>query len=421
MVTGNEYIFPNIDDALEYVLKNEQKALASDRKRQVAPCVPEQPTSSFLKPGMIPKLISVDSLDYPYSGYFNNASSESFVMSRLASGRYSLKPNLCERKYLFRGETEFHSPCTPSLFRKNKQKQYIEELAIGQEMELLMLSHPLVQLLDLGVELNGQLFRFEMNLFGLTQHYYNKTCFLDMTSSPQVAAFFATTDYDWKTDTYSPILDEEHVAGILYYYSLDIDTDFKEVPLTTIGLQVFPRSGKQYGFLYRLTKEQDFNTFSRLQMMRFKHDPKIAQRIFDEFHGGKDLFPDDILMNHWKACNRDKLVLSNRTVLANQVNNPSSSVDDLIHELENLGYEIRDYIPTFTKDELKDYYAAIKKGFWNEFCSRIYIPGDNGSILNALKSLPYDQRYQWAFDESIPYTIDYNQGVVLKKFARCLK
>lgn len=135
------------------------------------------------------KLIPVDSLNYPYSGYFNNAPSESFVMSRLASGRYSLKPNLHERKFLFRGETEFHSPCTPSLFRKNEQKQYIEELAIGQEMELLMLSHPLVQLLDLGVELNGQQFRFEMNLLGLTQHYYNKTCFLDMTSSPQVAAF----------------------------------------------------------------------------------------------------------------------------------------------------------------------------------------------------------------------------------------
>lgn len=54
MVTGNEYIFPNIDDALAYVLDNEQRALAS--------------------------------------------------------GRYALKPNLRERKYLFRGETEFHSP-----------------------------------------------------------------------------------------------------------------------------------------------------------------------------------------------------------------------------------------------------------------------------------------------------------------------
>ena len=51
MVTGNEYIFPNIDDALEYVLENEQEALALDKKRQVAPCVLEQPTSSFLKLG----------------------------------------------------------------------------------------------------------------------------------------------------------------------------------------------------------------------------------------------------------------------------------------------------------------------------------------------------------------------------------
>ena len=46
---------------------------------------------------------------------------------------------------------------------------------------------------------------------------------------------------------------------------------------------------------------------------------------------------------------------------------------------------------------------------------------DNGSILNALKSLPSDKRYKWAFEEGIPYTIDYNQGVVLKKFASCLK
>ena len=48
----------------------------------------------------------------------------------------------------------------------------------GQEMMLLMLSHPMVQLLDMGVEINGELMRFEMNLFGLTQHYYNKTRFL---------------------------------------------------------------------------------------------------------------------------------------------------------------------------------------------------------------------------------------------------
>ena len=40
-------------------------------------------------------------------------------------------------------------------------------------MFYLILSHPLVQLLDLGVVLNGELVRFEMNLYGLIQHYYN--------------------------------------------------------------------------------------------------------------------------------------------------------------------------------------------------------------------------------------------------------
>lgn len=47
-----------------------------------------------------------------------------------------------------------------------------------------------------------------MNLYGLTQHYYNKSCLLDLTSNPQVAAFFATSIYDAKTDSYIPIVDE---------------------------------------------------------------------------------------------------------------------------------------------------------------------------------------------------------------------
>lgn len=414
MVTGNEYIFHNIDDALAYVLNNEQKALAEDSKRQKAPvCIPF---------GLPPVgQIAVNSLDYPLNGYFNSAPSNSFIMSRLASGRYSLKPNLCKRKYLFRGETEFHSPCTPNIFRNKKQKRYIGELATGQEMMLLLLSHPLVQLLDLGVELNGHLYRFEMNLFGLTQHYYNKTSFLDLTSNPQVAAFFATTSYDWRTDSYSPILDGNHLPGVLYYYSLDIESDFSMTPLSTIGLQVFPRSGRQYGFLYNVEKGQDFNLLPKLQMVRFNHDSVISKRIFDEFHGGVDLFPDDILMEHWKTFNRDKMVLSNRTVLANQIMNRNSSVEELTRELEGLGYEIQNYVPAFTQDELDIYYGAVKNGLWEEFCSAIYIPGDDGSKLAALKSLPSDHRYRWAFEAGVSHSIDYNQGFVLKKFVNCLK
>ena len=74
--------------------------------------------------------------------------------------------------------------------RNPHQRRFTAEMIRGQEMRILMMSHPLVQLLDLGVELCGMVYRFEMNLFGLTQHYYNKTSFLDLTSDPQVAAFF---------------------------------------------------------------------------------------------------------------------------------------------------------------------------------------------------------------------------------------
>lgn len=166
MVTGKEYIFENIEQALKYVLGMEQKALAADIYRSKPPII--------IRPDLGMHPIPVDSLDYPLGAWFNNEADDKFVMTRLMSGRYSLKPNLSNRKILFRGESEFHNPCKPNLFRNNK-KRFTAELARGQEMMLLMLSHPLVQLLDLGVELCGEVYRFEMNLFGLTQHYYNKT------------------------------------------------------------------------------------------------------------------------------------------------------------------------------------------------------------------------------------------------------
>ena len=36
MVTGNEYVFENIDQALAYVLESERNALAADKYRQTA-------------------------------------------------------------------------------------------------------------------------------------------------------------------------------------------------------------------------------------------------------------------------------------------------------------------------------------------------------------------------------------------------
>ena len=420
MVTGNEYVFDNIDEALKYVLEAEQRALEADAYRQAPPTMVRAYDM---------KKMPVDSLDYPLSAWYNNAGEDKFVMTRLRSGRYSLKPNLRHRKFLFRGESELHNPCKPNLSRNLKQKLFTKELMKGQEMMLLMMSHPLVQLLDLGVELCGELCRFEMNLFGLTQHYYNKTSFLDLTSDPQVAAFFATTKYDWKTDTYSPIEDEDSKLGVLYYYSLNIDEDFgvqndgRRSPLSTIGLQVFPRSGRQRGFLYDLRPNENFNDVARVNAVRFRHKADIARRIYTQYDGGKKLFPDDILMQHWNCENKDKDIISNRTVLMNKIDNPQMTLAEVESEVRSLGFDIRDYVPRFTREELDAYYAAVKEeGLWADFCSKIHIPGDkDGKMMQALQSLPSDPRYRWAFERDDSHVTEFEKGYVMRVYRECLR
>lgn len=433
MVTGNEYIFENIDEALKYVLDLEKKALASDPYRQKPATIMRQIPGMFSQPctDEIIKnaVVSVDSLDYPLSAWFNDTSDDKFVMTRLYSGRYSLKPNLRHRKYLFRGESEFHNPCKPNLSRNPKQKRFTKELMKGQEMMLLMMSHPLVQLLDSGIVLNGDLCRFEMNLFGLTQHYYNKTSFLDLTSDPMVAAFFSTTKYDWDTDVYLPIEEKDSEIGVLYYYNLDINQDFgvrmdgKKSPLSTIGLQVFPRSGRQKGFLYDLRTDENFNDVAQVQAVRFYQRADVSRRIWSAFDEGRALFPEDILMKHWRRENADHSVVSNRTIRLNQKFNSDMTLAQVEEEARSLGLEIKDYVPRFTDAEQDEYFAAVQKeDYWEKFCSQIHIPGDkDGKMMNDLLSLTTDARYRWAFERDESHVTEYEKGYLLRAYRNFLE
>ena len=53
-----------------------------------------------------------------------------------------------------------------------------------------MAMHPIVQLLGIkGFELCGHPMKLQANLYGLAQHYYNKTTEVDFSSSLDVAAF----------------------------------------------------------------------------------------------------------------------------------------------------------------------------------------------------------------------------------------
>lgn len=381
----------------------------------------------FLYPYAQVDVVEPNNIQYPLGAFFNDASPDKFIMTRLKSGRYSLKPNLKDRMFLFRGESEFHSPCFPNLYRDTTQSYFIEEMMRGQEMFLLILSHPLVQLLDTGIELKGQTVRFEMNLWGVSQHYYNKTSLLDLTSDPEVAMFFATCKYDAVNDKYTPITDENHKPGVIYFYTLDSKEDFKHLPngknspLSTIGLQVFPRSGKQKGFLYYLEKGENFNNVSRLRAFRFKHDANMSEEIYDKFHGGDSLFQTDILTSHWKKYNQDAKVISNRTILLNHLFNKDKSIDLLTREIKTFGYEVRNYIPHFDPDELDSYFAEAKTRYWPGFCQQIHIPGDDGTMKQELLNIPNNPRYSWAFESGQAHVISPNDGYLMKIYQDCLK
>lgn len=427
MVSGEEYVFENIYEARNYILSLEKEALANDVKRKGAPiCLyPPRfniPYEKYIEQSCIP----TDNLDYLFNSYFNNAADDKFIMRKLQSGRYSLKPNLKNRKFLFRGQDKFYPKCKPNLFREQNKNDYLDCLIHGDEMVLIILSHPLVQLLDLGVYLDGRFVRFEMNLYGLIQHYYNSTSLLDLTSDINVALFFATQQYDDKVDMYSPVIDDKREFGILYYYDLDIERDFqKQIDgelLSTIGLQVFPRSGRQKGFLYRLNKDANFNDLPQVKAIRFKHNGKIAQDISKQMKSGDYLFPDDILKSHWLNNMQNHNVVSKDAVKINLTRNHNETIESLERKLKSYNIFVEDYKPQFTEVELHEYYNSIKyDGYWDFFCNQIYIPGDaNGKMKQDLLNLPQNPQYDWAFKENVQHKIDYSKGFLLRQYQHIL-
>lgn len=412
MVDGTEKVFDNIYEAKDYILRLEQSELSAELRWKAIPSIYQSP----------------ENLWHPTDVYLNEADEDKFIMKRLQSGRYSLSPNLKSRKFLFRGETEFHDPCKPSLFRDAKKTYFLDQLIYGHEMFRLILSHPLVQLLDMGVLLNKHLVRFEMNLYGLTQHYYNKTSLLDLTSDIDVALFFATHRYNWERDSYSPLIDESHEPGVLYYYDLNWKTDFLFTSrLSTIGLQVFPRSGRQKGFLYACGSDVNFNHLRQVHAVRFKHNAEIAQEISDKMREeGRQLFPHDILENHWSQRHplrmQEKRV-SYDAVRINEIFNKEESFESLRMKLENdYGIEVADYKPVLTSDELHQYYEDVRSdNLWKKFCDQIYIRADkDGKMMADLRNVPNHPRYEWAFKEDAPSQLDYDQGYLLKYYKKVL-
>ena len=331
--------FPNVDAAADFILEIEKKYLQTDRYRQRIDN--EQFYYDFERNYFRVSWAS------PNVGYYDlgNTTYPCFVVNQLEQKkctqipRFTIKPSLRNNKFLYRGQAEFYSPCKPSLFRDEKKRYYIDDMIQINEMEVLLREHPLVKLFEQGFMLMNEFIQFKINYVGLSQHYYNNTHLLDLTSDMEVAKFFAVTTFDMKNDCYVEYAGDK--LGVLYYFDIQADT-FNErkgrrYHVDTIGKQPFMRSGNQSGFLINMEREDDFNLFPEVRYVFFKHDPNITSRIFKEAMNGDKYMPQEILRTHWykrMADEKERKKVSYEALMLNFANNPHESHNHILKKLQ---------------------------------------------------------------------------------------
>lgn len=350
----------------------------------------------------------------PYVSFYNDGSIplDGFIVNQNqvhpnGEFHFTLKPNLRGKKFLYRGQTQdYPKPCTPNLFRDETKSYFLDDMIWTQEMELLLLSHPLVRLLKQGIEIMHDRFSIFMNLGGLAQHYYHKTRFLDLTSDVNAAKFFATTNYDNKFDEYTPVHETDKL-GMIYCYELLMPGAFsqhKGYALSVIGKQVFMRSGAQHGFLLDMDKGMDLKTMPQVKKFYFRHNPTISDEIFRLSDNGKKYFTMDILEEAWKTEYKQRLengIVSADTVRLNVSRNQGETFDSICQKLKERNIKVDDtYHPSFASDLLDKYYKSIKDGWWEEFCSDIYFHGGDADLYkDCLIRIPKRPEYKWAFEK----------------------
>lgn len=196
----------------------------------------------------------------------------------------------------YRGQSRFYELCVPSLFRKKRNGEMPNETDIAYNrlktcgFEMLLATHPVF------CELSHHI---SVNPVALAQHYGLVTEYLDITNSKWVAAFFASTRYDYDSDTYLPVgRDYEEGYGVMYIskpYEASGATDGFFSKNVVIGYQYFDRPTKQSSFGYKMQMGEDFNESPYFERVLFRHDLEASKLVYDMSYRQRRFIPRDSL------------------------------------------------------------------------------------------------------------------------------
>lgn len=223
-----------------------------------------------------------------------------------------LMPTFREQMRLYRGETEFHKPCQPTLWRKDMDDQavFIERLKLA-EFERMLEQMPESYFFRTGVVItdpDGIVHHNSLYIdaIGLAQHYGIKTELLDLTADKWAAAFFASTTYDEKSDTYQPITVQTEKQGVVYHYPI-LPTSFDSNELSVVGAQPFERPTEQAAYMLALKKDDDFNAKCPDRVF-FRQHPVVSLIVYHYANRAGRMFPNETIQEktHRLVVDHDK-------------------------------------------------------------------------------------------------------------------
>lgn len=214
-----------------------------------------------------------------------------------SAGRYRFMPGPEFSPRLYRGQNQFFSTCTPSIFRVKSDVDALYWVAKSIELSAVMDRHPATRDL-MAYQIEG--LDFALSIEAIAQHYQYPTQLLDFSRSRDVAMFFATCAYDQAGDIFLPLQ-----LGTAVLYTVDL----RELILQRggqsnflpLGLEPLPRPEAQRALALRLGPSENLNDMPWVQHQAIEITPALSQHYFEMFSGGKKLFPDNPFDDHIAA------------------------------------------------------------------------------------------------------------------------
>lgn len=263
---------------------------------------------------------------------------------------------------LYRGENEWHEICKPSLYRRtwSTAELFEREIQLSDFRKMLEV-HP--EIIDMK---RGGLF---VNYTGLAQHYGIATNVLDLTNSPLVAAFFATTEYDSLRDCYRPIL---HTVSqrVIYFFEMGCFWNIGSEPkIWPIGQEALRRPGEQRGYGIEMNVNDNLNDYPIKHVYRFWHTPHASMTIWNMSKGGAEFFPYDPMAEKVRNMKKYRIYsIESLQEVYERNYSIAPTLDEARRLMENSGCTFVEKLPfAYTENEIEYINEEFKRMYPGNF------------------------------------------------------